>query len=317
MSQRARTTTPDNNLRVWPLDGLPASMLDAIVSGLATLRSTVPRSAAAPAAIDLIAAEAPEGAVIAQTTRLLALGLIDEMVGASGRPSQFTRGAPDELEALTRAAASFHVSAAQRQAALGDADAIIREVGLEHDLDCHLATGRDGRDVIASIPIPRATAHVWLLDRLFQRAEMFVLGDEVLAYERMASAWYFSRWSVGGRGLDRESMAFTRNVREQEWSLVEQNNPANDQEAVRNLEVARQSEGDSFDFWRLMSIGYARLNNHGMTSLARAEMAIRRGQPREAQALADSAVRELKPGTPAWQRAQDIKAYIDSRPDRR
>ena len=221
MSQRARTTTPDNNLRVWPLDGLPASMLDAIVSGLATLRSTVPRSAAAPAAIDLIAAEVPEGAVIAQTTRLLALGLIDEMVGASGRPSQFTRGAPDELEALTRAAASFHVSAAQRQAALGDADAIIREVGLEHDLDCHLATGRDGRDVIASIPIPQATAHVWLLDRLFQRAEMFVLGDEVLAYERMASAWYFSRWSVGGRGLDRESMAFTRNVREQEWSLVE------------------------------------------------------------------------------------------------
>ena len=100
-------------------------------------------------------------------------------------------------------------------------------------------------------------------------------------------------------------------------ALLGTNNPANDQEAVRNLEVARQSEGDSFDFWRLMSIGYARLNNHGMTSLARAEMAIRRGQPREAQALAGSAVRELKPGTPAWQRAQDIKAYIDSRPDRR
>ena len=100
-------------------------------------------------------------------------------------------------------------------------------------------------------------------------------------------------------------------------ALLGTNNAANDQEAVRNLEVARQSEGDSFEFWRLMSIGYARLNNHGMTSLARAEMAIRRGQPTEAQALADSAVRQLKPGTPAWQRAQDIKAYIDSRPSRR
>jgi hypothetical protein len=207
---------------VWPLDGLPASMLDAIVSGLAMLRSTVPRSTALPGDIDLIAGEAPEGAVIAQTTRLLAAALIEEMVAADGRPSQLTGGMADELEALTRAAASFRVTAAQRRDALGDAAAIIREVGLEHhDLDCHLATDRDGRDVIVSAPIPSATAHVWLLDRLFQRAEVFVLGDEVLAYERMASAWYFSRWSVGGRGLDREAMAFTRNVREQEWSLVE------------------------------------------------------------------------------------------------
>jgi len=99
-------------------------------------------------------------------------------------------------------------------------------------------------------------------------------------------------------------------------ALLETNNPANDQEAVRNLEIARQSESDSLELWRLMSIGYARLNNRGMTSLARAEMAVLRGQRAEAQAMADSASRELKPGTPAWQRAQDIKAYIDSRPKR-
>lgn len=100
-------------------------------------------------------------------------------------------------------------------------------------------------------------------------------------------------------------------------ALLETNNPANDQEAVRNLEIARQSESDSFELWRLTSIGYARLNNRGMTSLARAEMAVLRGQRAEAQALADSAIRELKPGTPAWQRAQDIKSYIDSRPNKR
>ena len=100
-------------------------------------------------------------------------------------------------------------------------------------------------------------------------------------------------------------------------ALLETHNPTNDQEAVRNLEIARQSESDSLELWRLMSIGYARLNNRGMTSLARAEMAVLRRQRSEAQALADGAIRELKPGTPAWQRAQDIKAYIDSRPGRR
>jgi predicted Zn-dependent protease len=43
-------------------------------------------------------------------------------------------------------------------------------------------------------------------------------------------------------------------------------------------------------------------------------MAILRGQRSEAQAHADAAVRQLQSGTPSWQRAQDIKAYINSRP---
>jgi predicted Zn-dependent protease len=51
-----------------------------------------------------------------------------------------------------------------------------------------------------------------------------------------------------------------------------------------------------------------------MTSLARAEMAVLRGQRAEAQSHADAAVRQLQSGTPAWQRAQDIKAYINTRP---
>lgn len=96
--------------------------------------------------------------------------------------------------------------------------------------------------------------------------------------------------------------------------LLENESVQNAQEAVRNLEMARQTESGTFDLWRLMSVGYSRLNNHGMTSLARAEMAVLRGERAEAQAHAAAAVRELTPGTPAWQRAQDIKAYIDSRP---
>ncbi|MFO1158289.1 MAG: M48 family metalloprotease [Reyranellaceae bacterium] len=97
-------------------------------------------------------------------------------------------------------------------------------------------------------------------------------------------------------------------------ALLDTNSPDNDREAVRNLEQAAQQEPGSFDLWRLMASGYSKLNNPGMTSLARAEMAVLRGQRSEAQAHADTALRQLQAGTPAWQRAQDIKAYIKTRP---
>lgn len=99
-------------------------------------------------------------------------------------------------------------------------------------------------------------------------------------------------------------------------ALLDTNKPENDREAVRNLELARQTESGSFDLWRLTAAGYAKLNNPGMTSLARAEMAILRGNRAEAQAHAAAAERQLQQGTPAWQRAQDINAYINSRPRR-
>lgn len=100
-------------------------------------------------------------------------------------------------------------------------------------------------------------------------------------------------------------------------SLLETNKPDDDREAVRNLELASQTESGNFDLWRLMAAGYSKLNNPGMTSLARAEMAIIRGNRAEAQAHAAAAERQLAQGTPAWQRAQDIKAYINSRPRRK
>ena len=97
-------------------------------------------------------------------------------------------------------------------------------------------------------------------------------------------------------------------------ALLDVNSPDNDREAVRNLELAMQQEAGSFELWRLMAAGYSKLNNPGMTSLARAEMAALRGQRNEAQTHADAAARQLQAGTPAWQRAQDLKAYINSRP---
>lgn len=97
-------------------------------------------------------------------------------------------------------------------------------------------------------------------------------------------------------------------------ALIDTNKPENDQEAIRKLELARHSESGSFEMWRLMATVYSRQNNPGMTSLARAEMAIMRGNRNEAISHAAAADRQLPKGTPAWQRAQDIKAYIDSRP---
>lgn len=99
-------------------------------------------------------------------------------------------------------------------------------------------------------------------------------------------------------------------------ALLDVNSPDNDREAVRNLELAMQQESGSFELWRLMASGYSKLNNPGMTSLARAEMAALRGQRNEASTHADAASRQLQAGTPAWQRAQDLKAYISSRPRR-
>ena len=97
-------------------------------------------------------------------------------------------------------------------------------------------------------------------------------------------------------------------------ALLDVNSPGNDREAVRNLDLAMQQESGSFELWRLMASGYSKLNDPGMTSLARAEMAALRGQRSEAQTHAEAAVRQLTAGTPAWQRAQDLKAYINSRP---
>jgi len=97
-------------------------------------------------------------------------------------------------------------------------------------------------------------------------------------------------------------------------ALLESNQPDAVPEAVRNLEQAAQTESGSFELWRLLASAYSKLNNPGMTSLARAEMAIIRGNRAEAQSHAAAAERQLQAGTPAWQRAQDIKAYINSRP---
>ena len=48
--------------------------------------------------------------------------------------------------------------------------------------------------------------------------------------------------------------------------------------------------------------------------MAPAENGLAKGAVKTEQSHADAAVRQLPAGTPAWQRAQDLKAYINSRP---
>ncbi len=96
-------------------------------------------------------------------------------------------------------------------------------------------------------------------------------------------------------------------------ALIETNKPDADREAIRFLDLAAQTETDSWDLWRLEATAYSRQGNEGMTSLARAEMALLRGQKSEAQAHASAATRQLPRGTPAWQRAQDIQSLAGSR----
>jgi predicted Zn-dependent protease len=96
-------------------------------------------------------------------------------------------------------------------------------------------------------------------------------------------------------------------------ALIETNRPEADREAIRYLDIASQTETENWDLWRLEAAAYSRMGNEGMTSLARAEMAVLKGQRSEAQAHAAAATRQLPAGTPAWQRAQDIQSLARSR----
>lgn len=112
-----------------------------------------------------------------------------------------------------------------RREAFGETAWLVREVGLEEfDVSCDLATSAGGTPELFAYSRSPASAHVALLEYLFQRAEGVVENlDPLLAAERDASFWQFSRWSASpppGRGWV-EVTEFTGSVREQEYSLAE------------------------------------------------------------------------------------------------
>ena len=213
---------------IWPLVGAHEATLDAVAAGLALVRSMIPRDDAELGPIDIVAETFADTAEIAHSVRRLVRLLVQEL--ATGHlDAAATRDRESALGTVTEAvdAARLRVNRARRNAALADAAEIVREVGLEyHDLDCILGTKEDGTETIVAVPVTPPTAYVYLIGRLFERADQFMASDPALAMERSASAWYFARWSSGSIETDTATTEFPRTVREQEWSLVSRDSVA-------------------------------------------------------------------------------------------
>jgi predicted Zn-dependent protease len=95
-------------------------------------------------------------------------------------------------------------------------------------------------------------------------------------------------------------------------ALLQNPNPAQLARAQKLLETVDQRERDS-GYWRQMSTIYDQTGNLGMRALALAELSYARGDRPDALRHATAAEKNLKFGTPAYQRAQDIK-FLAERP---
>lgn len=87
--------------------------------------------------------------------------------------------------------------------------------------------------------------------------------------------------------------------------------------AVRNLDQVVIVETRNLGAWDLMARAQAGLGNQGMTDLATAEVFLLRGDRQAAIYKATAAERALPRGSPGWQRAMDIKGFIESGRPRR
>lgn len=76
---------------------------------------------------------------------------------------------------------------------------------------------------------------------------------------------------------------------------------------IDNLKRAKERDPENGDAWRLLAIAYGRDGQLGMAALSQAELESLRGQRAAARTFAERAQKALKPGSPAWLRADDIK----------
>jgi predicted Zn-dependent protease len=87
--------------------------------------------------------------------------------------------------------------------------------------------------------------------------------------------------------------------------------------ATRTLQQVVQVESDNIGAWDLLQRAYDAIGNTAMRDLAAAEYFYRQGHRSQAAYKAEAASRALPRGTPAWQRAQDLKAAIEADRPRR
>ena len=92
-------------------------------------------------------------------------------------------------------------------------------------------------------------------------------------------------------------------------ALVASGGKASMEEAIKNLSVGLQSDPDVPNGYRFLARAYALKNDVAMAELATAQGLFAEGNVKEAQAHAARAQAKLKPGSPAWLRADDIVSY--------
>jgi predicted Zn-dependent protease len=92
---------------------------------------------------------------------------------------------------------------------------------------------------------------------------------------------------------------------------IELNDPQLGRKAIANLEETVRAEPRNSVAWRLLSIAYGRDGQLPMAALALAEAAAARGDKKQARQQADRAMQQLREGSPAWLRAQDIMTDMD------
>jgi len=87
-----------------------------------------------------------------------------------------------------------------------------------------------------------------------------------------------------------------------------QNDPSLVPSAITHLEKSNRLDDTNAANWHMLSGAYTRAGNTGMAALALAEEAALDDDPKMALSQVDIALKALKEGTPARQRAQDLKA---------
>ncbi len=88
---------------------------------------------------------------------------------------------------------------------------------------------------------------------------------------------------------------------------IESGKPELNKQAIANLNEAVRFEDRNAEAWHFLAVAYGRDGNFGMAALAGAEEAINEGDKPLALLQANKAIHDLKPGTPARLRAEDLK----------
>ncbi len=99
--------------------------------------------------------------------------------------------------------------------------------------------------------------------------------------------------------------------------LVEENNPVQDDKALKHITRILQSEPNNPGVWRQAAIIHGRKGDKGMTYLALAEAAYGRGKFEDAIFQSGRATELLSKGSPAWLRASDLNSAADRKDKQR